>query len=269
MPYMCFCVIANASLQRSCPQICCRYLSHLVYCVWHEGPLPCLYRSLYLPPRSTSPPPFHSQAEVEAGRAALQDTRLALNAAEGPGGSPAERQRLREQLAQQAEAVDTASVQVGGGRALASGARGELVVLHTAARSCWRQPACQGSRIQTLAGRRPLSVLVLPLNCSASSAPHQWLCLCSCARSKGGWRRPGQSAPAPTRVRLPAVCAHTDPGGLQAACHRAGCAHAAWVHCCPSVPLCTAVVRLATHLQCLLPCSQDFRGGLCSGRQAL
>lgn len=64
------------------------------------------------PANCPSLPPA-TQAEVEAGRAALQDTRLALNAAEGPNGSPEERQRLRMQLAQQAEAIDTASVQVG------------------------------------------------------------------------------------------------------------------------------------------------------------
>ncbi len=61
------------------------------------------------------PLPPSTQAEVEAARAALQDTRLALNDAEAPGGSASERQRLRAQLAQQAEAIDTASVQVGRG----------------------------------------------------------------------------------------------------------------------------------------------------------
>ena len=49
---------------------------------------------------------------MEAARAALHDTRIALRAAEAPGGAPAERQRLRALMEQQAQAVDSASVQV-------------------------------------------------------------------------------------------------------------------------------------------------------------
>lgn len=101
---------------------------------------------------------------------------------------------------------------------------------------------------------------LLHINGSASAAAHA--------------RRAAGGGPGRAHQRLLGcgcrLCAHTlTPVACKLPATGAGCAHAAWVHCCPSVPLCTAVVHLATHLQCLLPCSQDFRGGLCSGRQAL